>query len=77
MTDTIEGTYGGNQTPCDIFTYQSDGGTWYAVEGSTIANLTYEYLATGCDVEMLSIKATITWSDPINSETELKEAVDF
>ena len=77
MTDTINGTHGDDNTPCSIFTYEGDGGTWYVVEGSADIALTYEELADGCDVEQVEDVATITWSDPINSETELKEAAEF
>lgn len=75
-TSTIRGTYGSGRNRADVFTYEKDGGTWYAVDGSTVANFTREDLEEGVNVEYLSDEDTLTWNEPIRSEEELQEAVD-
>jgi hypothetical protein len=75
-TNTIQGTYGSRQTPCDIFTYETRQGTWYACEGSVNINCTHEEMRDGVDVETLADHDTMTASAPVNSEDDLEREVD-
>jgi hypothetical protein len=70
---TINGFYGSNHTPCEIYTL--DG--WYVVDGSLTVNRTYEDIEDGVDVEELSDYDCFTWSSPINSEEELEAAINY
>ena len=73
FTRTIQGTYGSEQTPTDIYVY----GGWYVVDGSVNVNHTDEsLLVDGVDVEWLPDDDTFTWNEPIESEDELESAVD-
>ena len=76
MTDTIKGTYGSNQTPCNVITHQIGDCTWYAVEGSVNVNLAPELLSDGVDVETIADIDCFTWSTPIENETDLIEAIE-
>lgn len=78
-TRIIEGTYGSNKTPCDIFVYDcGDGFSWYAVEGSVNVNQTdSSLLIDGVDVEELPDVDIFIWSSGINSREELETAVEF
>lgn len=69
---TINGTYGSGKTPCSIF--EHDG--WYCVEGSKIVNLASCEIGEGVDVETIPDLDCFTWSDEINSEDELLEAIE-
>lgn len=73
MEETYSGTYGSNQTPCDVFTYKR----WYCVEGSCNVNRTHDEFFDGMDVEELEDDDCFTTKDPINSLEELVFAVDF
>lgn len=75
-TSTIRGTYGSGRNTCDIFTYAERGGTWYAVDGSTVANFTRAHLNEGVNVEELPDEDTLTWDEPIRSEKDLATAVE-
>ena len=76
-TNTIQGTYGSHQTPCNVITASTrDGGTWYAVEDSANVNFTFEELADGVDVETVEDVDTFTWPDGIDSEETLEKAID-
>ena len=75
-TDTVTGTYGSGQTPCNVLKYEDAyGSTWYCVEGSVNVNLTHDPVEDGVDVETLQDVDVFTWSDGINSEDELEAAV--
>jgi hypothetical protein len=76
MTDTINGTYGSNQTPCTIFTYQIGEHTWYAVEDSQNVNLAPSLLSDGVDVETIQDIDCFNWPDGIDSEETLETAVE-
>tara|TARA_R110000744_G_scaffold334569_1_gene439856 strand:- start:228 stop:467 length:240 start_codon:yes stop_codon:yes gene_type:complete len=76
QTRTINGTYGSGLTPCQVFIHKQNGLTWYAVEDSMYVNATYETLEDGVDVEMVDDVDAFTWSDKINSEDELINAVE-
>lgn len=74
--NTIQGTYGSAQTPCEVFTATDrNGATWYAVEGSSNVNLTSEDLADGVDVETIPDDDCFTWPDGIDSEETLLKAI--
>ena len=77
MLNTIQGYYGSGNTPCDVFTYENNNGsTWYVVDGSLNVNCTYDDIELGVDVETLSDIDCFTWSSPIESESELTNAVE-
>lgn len=75
-TNTITGTYGGNNTPCTIYTYESGSITWYCVDGSVNVNATHETLEDGCNVELVEDCDTSTSNEPIESEEELETFID-
>lgn len=76
-TNTISGTYGSGQTPCQVFTATDrNGATWYAVEGSSNVNCTTEELNPGVDVETVADFDGFTWPDGIGSEEELEAAIE-
>lgn len=78
-TETINGTYGGSQTPCEVFLYhERDGSTWYAVAGSQNVNLTWDRsdLVDGVDVETLNDVDSFVWPDGVDDEQELEFAVE-
>jgi hypothetical protein len=73
----VEGTYGSGMTPCTVFVYENyRGSRWYAVEGSTGVNCTYDDIEDGVDVEELSDHDFFTSSFKINSLEELEKAVE-
>ncbi len=74
----IDGFYGGSHTECTVFVYTSGMGTWYAVEGGTMANFTYddEILTDGVDIELLSDVDCFTVNKAIDSLERLVELVD-
>jgi len=77
METIIEGTYGSNKTPCNIFVYQMRNGlTWYCVDGSKMCNATYEEVTDGVDVEELSDVDCFTWSEPITDINMFINAVE-
>ena len=80
MTRTIPGVYGSHQTPCTVFIYRAFGtrghGAWYAIEGSSNVNFTYDELTVGVDVETLYDDDTLTWPGGVDSEEELELAVE-
>ena len=76
-TNTIQGTYGSGKTPCQVITATDrNGGTWYAVEGSSNVNFTHDEIAPGVDVETLADSDTFTWPAGIDSEETLLEAIE-
>lgn len=76
LTDTIDGTYGSNQIPCNVITLQEGEYTWYAVEGSSNVNLAPEMLSDGVDVETIQDIDGFNWPDGIDSEEVLIKAVE-
>ena len=77
QTNTISGTYGSGQTPCNVFIATGRNGlTWYAVEGSSNVNATWEELTDGADVETVEDVDTFTWPAGIDSEETFVEAVE-
>jgi hypothetical protein len=77
MKYSISATYGSQNTPCTVFVYeQSNGNSYYTVEGSQIVNLTIERLTDGVNVETVEDIDCFTWSKPIESLEELETAVE-
>lgn len=76
-TNTISGTYGSQKTPCQVITATlRNGGTWYAVEGSSNVNFTFNEMPEGVDIETLEDVDTFTWPAGIDSEETLELAID-
>lgn len=77
MKTEIEATYGSNQTPCTVFIEEcSRGRTYYAVDGSSNVNCTYEELCDGVDVETIDDCDYFSWSDTIESHEDLVKAIE-
>jgi len=78
MTGEVQGYFGCSRpTPCTIFIYKKRNGlTWYAVEGSTNINATYDEVVDGINVEGMHDVDTITADAPVNSEEDLEREVD-
>ena len=76
MLNTILGTYGSENTECDIFTLENDQGTWYAVSGSVNVNLTYDTLTDGVNVETVNDVDCFTLSNPIETVEQLEHAIN-
>ena len=75
-TYTVNGTYGSQKTPCEVFVYEEhDGFKWYVCEGSKNVNATYDEIEEGVNVEELCDIDVFT-SGEIWSEEELIEAVE-
>ena len=73
QTNTINGFYGSNHTPCTIYTF--DG--WYCIDGSVNVNrCDPDLLIDGVDVETLPDYDMFTAGGPIKSEEELEAAVN-
>ncbi len=73
----VNGTYGSNKTKTAIYTAtNSNGATWYAVEGSKGVNRTYDEIEEGTDVEGLKDFDFFTWSKNIESLEDLEEAIN-
>jgi len=73
--NTITGTYGSDQTPCDIIIDERRG--WYAVKDSHNVNRTHpSFLVDGVDVETLPDSDCFTWPDGIDSEETLISAIE-
>lgn len=76
-TFTINGTYGSQETPCTIFIAENrDGSKWYCVEDSINVNLTFDDLAEGVDVELVSDHDCFTWSSNIEDVDQLVNAIE-
>ena len=78
MTKSITGTYGSQETPCNILIYDNQDGTcWYCVQGSRNVNETSEQLQDGCNVENVTDIDFFTASIKITDEGELREQVEM
>lgn len=76
-TYTVSGTYGSPKTPCDVFVAENrNGSKWYAADGSTNVNLTYDEIQDGVDIEELSDEDCFTIKNGIDSEEALIEAIE-
>lgn len=75
----IEGYNGGSAvrpTRCTFHTYEVDGGTWYAPDGTTMANFTYEPLHAGRNLVNVVDVDSFNCSTPIDSADELERIVN-
>ena len=70
--EELTGTYGSNETPCNVFYYKG----WYCVEDSVNVNFTHEVLEDGVNVELVEDSDCFTWSSNIQSLEELINAVE-
>ena len=71
-----DGFYGSGHTPCTVLVCENrDGSKWYAVEGSQIANCTFDPVESGVNVEELSDHDCFTWSSDIDNLDDLETAV--
>lgn len=75
-TNTITGTYGSQETPCNVFTADTGRGTYYVVEGSKNVNKTWDEITEGVNVEEVSDFDIFTSGTEINSEQELIDAIE-
>ena len=75
-TKTVQGYYGSNNTPCDIFVAETRHGYYYVVDGGCMVNLSEDSIELGCDVEEVEDLDCFTWSSPITSEEELIDAIE-
>ena len=77
----IRGTYGSMKTEANIICVEEmtslGEAYWYVVEGSHNINLTFDNIENGVDVEILRDEDTITSSTPIESLSDLMEAIDI
>jgi len=76
MTKTVRGTYGSLNIPCNVFVYVNRDMVWYAVEGSSNVNGTYEQIEDGVDIEKIHDCEYFSWKEDINSEDDLVIAVE-
>jgi len=76
-TYTVNGTYGSGKTPCEVFVAENrNGSKWYAAEGSTNVNLTYDEIQEGVDIEEISDVDCFTSGKEIDSEETLIEQIE-
>ena len=74
---SVTGTYGHSKTPCVVFVAENrNGSKWYAAEGSTNVNLTYDEIKEGVDIEELSDVDCFTTKTEIDSEETLVEQIE-
>lgn len=75
---TFTGFYGrSGRNTTEIYTYpQRNGGNWYASEGSTNINFTYDEIKEGTNIEELHDIDTLQVDLPIESEDDLINEVD-
>ena len=74
---TINGFYGSNNTPCEVFIYENrNGSKWYCVEGSQMVNKTHDEIPEGTNVEELNDHDCFTNSTHINNIDEFISAIE-
>ena len=75
-TYTTTGTYGLHHTECTVYVLPCrKGGSWYAIDGSTNVNFTYDDI-DGQDLEQLADLDMFTSDAPIESEEDLEREVE-
>lgn len=74
----INGTYGSGKCKATIYTATlNNGATWYAVEGSTGVNKTFDEVEEGINVELLNdVDFFTNGNTPINSLEDLENAIN-
>ncbi len=75
-TYTVNGTYGSQETPCNVFVCETNGGAWYCVEDSHNVNFTTDEITNGVNVETLEDIDYFYYPQKIKSESELEIAVN-
>ena len=75
---TTQGTYGSNNTPCEVLVYETYSGAWYCVEGSHNVNFTPDIITEGdtVNVETVYDTDTFTTGEPIDTLSQLQESVE-
>lgn len=69
---TFNGFYGHlTPTPCTVFYYEG----WYCVKGSELVNYTECSLFDGVNLQDVENEDCFTWSSPVETEEQLREAV--
>jgi hypothetical protein len=72
----VNGTYGSQETPCEVFVYPYNGGSWYCVEDSHNVNFTYDAIESGVNVETLQDSDYFYAGKKIQTLEELETAVN-
>lgn len=72
---TVNGTYGSNQTPTEVFCATNFNGTYYVADGGLTVNLTLDDVCDGVDIETLNDVDCFTWATPIYGLSELEQAI--
>ena len=76
QTYVIDGTYGSNQTPTEVYVMELEGGgKWYAARDSVNVNYTNDSFYDGVDIETISDIDTITASKPIEYSDDLEDLI--
>lgn len=76
MYYSIQGSYGGCNTPCEIFVCEISGGNAYCIQGSKNINLTRQTLTDGVWVEELRDFDYFQSSNPIQEVRDLLEELE-
>ena len=72
----VNGTYGSNQTPTEIYVKElSDGGKWYAARDSKNINYTTDGIYEGVDIEEIQDSETISASKPVQDNFDLEDII--
>ena len=79
MYKSISSSYGSNNTPCRVFTYETYAGIWYVVQGGIMVNLCPHSQADLLheSVELITDVDCFTWSDRIDSIEDLEFAMEY
>ena len=76
QTYVIDGTYGSNQNPTEVYVMELEGGgKWYAARDSVNVNYTNDSFYDGVDIETISDIDTITASKPIEYSDDLEDLI--
>ncbi len=77
LATTINGFYGSQDTPAEIFIYENrNGSKWYCVEGSCMVNKTHDEIPEGANVEDISDHDCFTNNTPIDTIEQFIEAIE-
>lgn len=75
-TYTVTGTYGSNNTACNVFVYKRYDFNWYVIEGSKNVNGTCDDIENGIDVEAVIDLETTSSNTGIQTEYELEAFIN-